>query len=184
MKTLAILLTLVATPALAAGGEFLSLGNSNFVVLLGFLVFVGILVWFKVPGKIVGFLDKRATDIRNELDEARALREEAKTLLASYERKQKDVMEQSERIVAKARQDALATAEQAKLALQQAVDRRMQAAADQIASAEAGAVKEVRERAIAVAIAAATEVLSKQMTPEARAASIDRSIDQVAAKLH
>ncbi|MCJ8138787.1 F0F1 ATP synthase subunit B [Falsirhodobacter halotolerans] len=184
MKTLAILLTLVATPALAAGGEFLSLGNSNFVVLLGFLVFVGILVWFKVPSKIVGVLDKRATDIRSELEEARALREEAKALLASYERKQKDVMEQSERIVAKARQHAMAAADQAKLALKDAVDRRMQAAADQIASAEAGAVKEVRERAIAVAVAAATEVLSKQMTPEARSASIDRSIDQVAAKLH
>lgn len=186
MKTLFTLAaTVMASPAFAAtDAPFFSLRNTNLTVGIAFLIFVGILVWAKVPGRISGMLDKRSTDIRNELDEAKALREEAKALLASYERKQKDVAEQSERIVAKARQEAKAAAEQAKISLQEAVDRRVRGAEDQIAAAEASAVREVRERAIAVAVEAARDVLARQMTPEARSASIDRSIDQVAQKLH
>lgn len=185
MKALVVLLSLIASPALAAGpAPFFSLYNTNFTVLIAFVIFVGILIWAKVPARVTGMLDKRSGDIRSELDEARALREEAKALLASYERKQKDVMEQSERIVAKARQDATAAGEQAKVTLQDTITRRMKAAEDQIAAAEAGAVKEVRERSIAVAIEAAREVLARQMTPAARSASIDASIETVGAKLH
>ena len=96
MRNLATLLALTAaTPAFAASGPFFSLGNTDFVVLLAFLLFIGVLVYFKVPGLLAGMLDKRAEGIQSELDEARALREEAQTILASYERKQKDVQEQA-----------------------------------------------------------------------------------------
>ncbi|WP_136685077.1 F0F1 ATP synthase subunit B [Falsirhodobacter xinxiangensis] len=184
MKYLTILLALAATPALAAEGPFFSLANTNLIVLIAFIVFVAILVWAGVPAKLSGLLDKRAVTIRTELDEAKALREEAKTLLASYERKQKEVLEQSERIVSKAREEALAAAEQAKADLASSIARRLQAAEEQIAAAEAGAVREVRERAVSVAVAAAADVLSRQMTPGARSASVDAAIDQVGAKLH
>ena len=85
------LLALTSSPALAAEGPFFSLKNTDFVVLVSFLIFIGILFYFKVPAMIGGLLDKRAATIKSELEEARALREEAQTLLASYERKQKEV---------------------------------------------------------------------------------------------
>lgn len=96
MKQLIATLTamVAASPALAATGPFLSLGNTNFVVMLAFILFIALLVYLKVPGKIGEMLDKRADGIKSELDEARALREEAQTLLASYERKQKEVQDQ------------------------------------------------------------------------------------------
>ncbi len=184
MTRLAVLLTLVASPALAATGPFFSLGNTDFVVLLGFLTFVAILVYLKVPGKIAGMLDARAVAIKADLDEARALREEAKSILATYERRQKEVQEQADRIVASARDEAMAAAAQAKADLQASIARRLAAATDQIASAEAGAIRQVREQAIAVAIAAAGDVLAKQMTADAAAASIDDAIVQVADRMH
>ena len=185
MKKLIAGLALMASPAFAASGKpFFSLGNTDFVVTLAFLVFVGVLIYFKVPAKIGALLDGRAAQIKAELEEARSLREEAKALLASYERKQKDVQEQSERIVASAKEEAMAAAEQAKADLKSAIARRLAAAEDQIASAEASAIREVREKAIAVAVAAAGDVLAKQMTAEGAAASIDAAIAQVEAKLH
>ena len=93
-----------ASPALAADYPFVSLRNTDFVVLIAFLIFIGILVYYKVPAMVGGLLDKRAMNIRAELDEAKALREEAMALLASYERKQKDVQAQADRIVAAAKQ--------------------------------------------------------------------------------
>ncbi|NGQ93341.1 F0F1 ATP synthase subunit B [Rhodobacter sp. HX-7-19] len=185
MKKLSAVLALAASPAFAAGDKpFFSLGNTDFVVTIAFLVFVGILIYFKVPGKIADLLDARAGQIKAELEEARTLRDEAKALLASYEKKQKDVLEQSERIVASAKEEAMTAAEQAKADLKAAIARRLAAAEDQIASAEASAIREVREKAIAVAVAAAGDVLAKQMTAEGAAASIDAAIQQVEAKLH
>ena len=184
MIRLIVLASLVATPALAAGGPFFSLWNTNFVVTLAFIVFIGIILWAKAPAKIGGMLDARAAQIKAELDEAKALREEARGLLASYEKKQKDVAEQAARIVASAKEEAQAAAVQAKEDLKVSIARRLAAAEEQIAAAEASAIREVRERAIAVAVAAAGDVLSKQMTAEGASASIDAAIGQVAAKLH
>jgi F-type H+-transporting ATPase subunit b len=178
------LMLLAANPAFAAGGPFFSLRNTNFVVLIAFLIFLGILIWAKVPAKLAGMLDARAAQIKSELDEARALREEARALLSSYERKQKEVQEQSERIVASAKEEAMAAAAQAKQDLKLSIARRLAAAEDQIASAEASALRQVREQAISVAVAAAANVLAKQASAETAAASIDDAIAQVEAKLH
>jgi F-type H+-transporting ATPase subunit b len=178
------LFVLTASPAFAAGDVFFSLRNTDFVVLLAFIVFVGILIYFKVPAKIGSLLDARATQIRAELDEARNLRDEARAVLATYDRKQKDVAEQSDRIIAAARDEAMAAAAQAKADLKASIARRLLAAQDQIASAEAAAIRQVREQAVAVAVAAAGDVLAKQMTAEAAAGSIDAAIAQVDAKLH
>ena len=45
MKKLSLLLILAAHPALAASGPFFSLHNTDFVVLIAFLVFVAIVLW-------------------------------------------------------------------------------------------------------------------------------------------
>ena len=184
MKKLSLALILAATPALAAEGPFFSLNNTEFVVLIAFIIFIGALVYFGVPGKITGILDARAVQIKADLEEARNLREEAKTILASYERKQREVQEQSDRIVAGAREEAMAAAKQAKADLKTAIARRLAAATDQIASAEASALRQVKERAVSVAVAVAGDVLANQMTAENAAVSIDDAIGQVEARLH
>ncbi len=184
-NTLALILTFAAaSPALAAKGPFFSLGNTDFVVLLGFIVFIAVLFYFKVPGMIGGALDNRAEGIKSELDEARALHEEARSLLASYERKQREVQTQADAIVAAAKEDAVRAAEQAKVDLENSIERRLAAAQDQIASAEASAVKEVRDQAISVAVSAASAVLAKQMSAAQANKLIDASIADVDAKLH
>ena len=184
LMTLAAM-TLMASPAFAAGDKpFFSLANTDFVVTIGFLVFIGVLVYFKVPPLLAGMLDKRAEGIQAELDEAKALREEAQALLASYERKQREVQEQADRIIVHAKEEAALAGEQAQAALEKSIERRMAAAEDQIASAQAGAVKEVRDRAIAVATKAARDVVAKQMTAKDAAKTIDDAIAEVGQKLH
>jgi F-type H+-transporting ATPase subunit b len=184
IKALALLLTVSAQPALAASGPFFSLGNTDFIVLLGFLLFIAVLFYFGVPALLGGLLDKRAVGIRDDLDEAKSLREEAQALLASYERKQKEVQEQADRIVASAKKDAALAADQAQEDLKASIARRVAAAQDQLASAEASAIKEVRDTAVNVAIAAANDVIAKQMTAKNATSLIDDAIGEVTAKLH
>ncbi len=182
--SLTSLVALAGTPAFAAKGPFFSLSNTDFVVLIAFIVFIGVLVYFKVPAMLVGMLDKRAETISSEIDEAKALQEDAKKLLAEYERKQKEVQDQAARIVAQAKEEAQQAANQAKEDLKASIARRMQAAEDQIASAEGAAVKAVRDQAISVAVLAAQDVIAKQMTASDANALIDAAIDTVETKLH
>ncbi|HKL06409.1 MAG TPA: F0F1 ATP synthase subunit B [Roseovarius sp.] len=182
--TATLVALMAAGPALAASGPFFSLKNTNFVVLLAFLLFIGILLYFKVPTLISGMLDKRADGIKSELDEARALREEAQTLLASYERKQKEVQEQADRIIAHAKSEANEAADQAKEDIKASIKRRLKAAEDQIASAETSAIREVRDEAVRIAIGAAKDVVAKNMTAADGNKLIDEAISDVDAKLH
>jgi F-type H+-transporting ATPase subunit b len=180
------LFALSASPALAAGDDygFVSLHNTNFVVLIAFLILVGILIYLKVPSSIGSMLDKRAVAIKSELDEAKALREEAQSLLASFERKQKEVAAQAERIVASAKDEATNAAAEAKADIASSITRRLAAAQEQIASAEAAAVKAVRDQAVVVAVGAAKDVIAKQMDAKSAGTLIDDSIATVAEKLH
>jgi F-type H+-transporting ATPase subunit b len=160
------------------------LNNTNIVVGIGFVIFVGILVYFGVPGMLTRMLDSRAVKIRADLDEARALREEAQTLLASFERRQKEVAAQAEDIVAAARHEAEAAAEVAKEDIRKSVARRLHTATEQIESAEQAAIRQIRDRAVAVAIAAAGDVMKGSMKADNANALIDAAIKDVGAKLH
>ncbi|WP_414706732.1 F0F1 ATP synthase subunit B [Salibaculum sp.] len=177
---------LAASPAWAAGGEygFVSLRNTDFIVLLGFIVFIGILLYFKVPGLLGKMLDDRAAGIQSELDEAKALREEAQTLLASYERKQKEVQEQADRIVKSAKEEAKTSAEQAKEDIKASVARRLAAAEEQIESAKDAAMRDVQAQAVDVAIGAARDVIAKQTDATSANKLIDDAITEVGERLH
>ena len=184
MRKLTVLFAVLATPALAKSDVFFTMKNPEFNVLLGFILFIALLVYLKVPGLLTGMLDKRAVGIKSDLDEAKALREDAQTILASYERKQKEVQEQADRIVEAAKTEAENAAAEAKEDLKNSIKRRLAAAEDQIASAQASAVKEVRDSAIVVAVAAANDVISSKMTAASGNALIEDAIKDVADKLH
>jgi len=180
---------LFASPAFAASknpfsADFWKLSNTDLIVLISFLCFIAVLVYLKVPGLLSGLLDKRAAGIQSDLDEARTLREEAQTLLASFERKHKEAKDHTARIVEQAKADAEAVAEQAHADLVRSIERRVAAAEEQISSAEASAVKEVRDMAAIVAVQAARDVIAKQMTADAGNTLIDEAIAEVDAKLH
>lgn len=178
-------LTVIASPALAAGEKgFFTLANTDFVVLIAFILFVGVLFYLRVPSMIGALLDKRAGTIQTELDEAKKLRDEAQALLASYERKQREVQEQADRIVETAKSEASSAAEQAKADIARSVERRLASATDQIASAEASAVREVRDQAVNVAVAAAQNVIASQTSAADGNKLIDQAIATVDQKLH
>jgi F-type H+-transporting ATPase subunit b len=179
-------LTLIAAPAFAAGGDygFASFFNTNYVVLIGFILFLALLFYFNVPAMILKMLDDRAETIRSELDEARNLRDEAQAVLAAYERKSREVAEQSQRIIDHAREEARLAADAAKEDLKQSIARRLKAAEEQITSAEEKATRELRNRAVDVAIAAAAKILADSTTATEANKRIDAAIAEVEIRLH
>jgi F-type H+-transporting ATPase subunit b len=158
--------------------------DTYFVVALSFVLFFAVLWRFKVHEMVLGMLDARAETIRNELAEAARLRDEAQALLASYERKRREMEQIAVEIVAKAKEEAGLAADEAKRELAESIKRRLRTADEQIAAAEAAAIRDVKDKAVAVAVAAAADVIAASMSDEAARSRIDAAIDEVGKRLH
>ena len=157
--------------------------DATFWVAIAFVVFIA-LVGKRVYLMITAGLDKRADAIRNELDEAVRLREEAQALLAGYQRKQRDAVGEAEEILEHAKVEAAHLAEQAEKDLEAALERRIKLAEEKIARAEAQAVAEVRDLAVDVAIQAAHQLIADNLDETKTTTLVDEAIADLDKKLH
>lgn len=157
--------------------------DATFWATVALVIFLGIIFYMKVPGMIAGSLDARADKIRNELEEARRLREEAQQLLAEYQRKRKDAEAEASDIVAAAKREAGLIVDEAKQKTEEYVTRRTSMAEQKIAQAERDAINEVRASAVDLAVEAARNILEGQKGAKA-ADLFKQSLTEVKSKLN
>jgi len=158
--------------------------DATFWALVALIIFLGAMVYLKVPGMVTSALDKRADTIQKELDEARRLREEAQALLADYQRKGREAETEAEEIIEQAKREAEALTAESGKRLEEYVANRTRQAEEKIAQAEAQALQEVRALSADVAIAAAEKVLAAKVTGTTADTLIERSIGEVKSKLN
>lgn len=158
--------------------------DATFWSLVALIIFLGLVGYLKVPAMIGRSLDARADRIRNELDEARRLREEAQQLLAEYQRKRKEAEKEAADIVAAARREADMLASEARQRTEEYVARRSALAENKIAQAERDAVNEVRSRAVDIAVEAAGKLLAQRVDAKASADLFKSALKDVRGKLN
>ena len=157
--------------------------DAAFWATISLFVFLGVVIYLKVPGMIGKALDGRIKAIEGELAEAERLRQEAKFLLEEYEAKRQAATTEAEGIVAAAREEAFRLTAEAKTSLEMLITRRAKAVEEKIAQAESQAIAEVRARSADVAVEAARVLLTKQMSQKG-GALIDAAIKDVGSKLN
>jgi F-type H+-transporting ATPase subunit b len=153
-------------------------------VLVSFVLFLALLVYYKIPDRLVKALDDRADRIRAELDEARRLREEAQAILADYQRKQRDAEKEAEDIIALARREAEVFAGESRKGLTESLERRLRLAEEKIARAEEQAIKDIRSKAVDVAVSAAEQLIARELKGKSAESLVDKSIRDVSTKLN
>ena len=158
--------------------------EAEFWVAVGFFLFIGVLVYYGIPQKMIDALDQRGARIKAELDDARRLRDEAEALLAEYQRKRLAAEAEAEEIIAGAREEAERVAAEAKARMEEFVARRSQVAEAKIAQAETQAVADVRAAAAEAAVAAAEKILTQSAKGEVADRLLADGIRDVKAKLN
>ena len=158
--------------------------DATFWATVALFIFLAIVVYIGVPGMIGKSLDARSERIRNELEEARRLREEAQTLLADYQRRRKEAEQEAADIVAAARREAETLVVEAKARTDEYVARRSALAEQKIAQAERDAVAEVRSSAVDIAVEAAGRLLADKVDSKADAALFKSALGEVKARLN
>ncbi|HEY5208371.1 MAG TPA: F0F1 ATP synthase subunit B [Stellaceae bacterium] len=159
------------------------LHQSEFWVLIAFLIALAVLVW-KVTPIITKTLDTRTAKIKADLDEAARLRDEARRTLAEFQQKQRAALVEAEGIVAQAKIEAQRVAQQAERDLALALERRQKQALEKIAMAETKAIAEVRNQAVDVAIAAVRRILADDLSAARKGTLVDDAIADLSRRLN
>ena len=152
--------------------------DNEFWILVGFLIFVGLL--FRPAVKMLtGGLDSRATRVRSELDEASRLRAEAQALLHSYRAKQEQAVKTAAEIIEAAKDEAEIMRQEGEAELKRSLAGREAQAMDRIAQAEQAAVDAVRARAAELAIRATTLLMPEMLDADHARSLVDKAIDDL-----
>ena len=158
--------------------------DNTFWATVALVIFVAVVFYFKVPGTISKSLDERANRIRNELEEARRLREEAQQLLAEFQRKRKEAEKDAADIVSAAKREADILLDEARRKTEDYVTRRTALAEQKIAQAEREAVNEVRASAIDIAVEASRAMLAAKSAATSGVDLFKASLEEIKSKLN
>ena len=167
----------------ASDAPMFSLANTDFVVAIAFVIFVGVLIYFKVPRVIANLLDNRAETIRSEIDEAHKLLEEAKTLLAKLEREHKENIAKGQDIIQDAKLTSKKILEDSKSEIKDAVARKLAMAERQIKINEKEVINAIRGDLIDSAFKAAQEQIEKKVDLKLSNSVVEESIDEIGSRL-
>ncbi|MED5531327.1 MAG: ATP F0F1 synthase subunit B [Pseudomonadota bacterium] len=167
----------------ASDAPMFSLANTDFVVAIAFVIFVGVLIYFKVPRVIANLLDNRAETIRSEIDEAHKLLEEAKTLLAKLEREHKENIAKGQDIIQDAKLTSKKILEDSKSEIKDAVARKLAMAERQIKINEKEVINAIRDDLIDAAFKAAQEQIEKKVDLKLSNSVVEESIAEIGSRL-
>jgi F-type H+-transporting ATPase subunit b len=157
--------------------------EAEFWVGVAFVIFL-ILIWHAGAHRSVASgLDEHSKRASKDLEEARRLKEEARALLAEYQKKQREAESEASAIVAQAKVEAEEIAAEAKTRMEEFVARRTKMAEAKIAQAEVQALADVRAAAAEAAVKASEKLLSESVKGKVASDLLSAAIRDVKTRL-
>jgi len=148
-----------------------------------FLIFLFIL-WKMGKAAFVNMLDGKIAKIRDEIETAETLRTEAQELLAQYERKHRDALQESEAIVATAKKSADQIRAKAGEDLKEMMARKEKQLNERLTRMKQSAIDEIQQYAANLAIEATKEIIANQVDKKAQDKLLEASIKDVSSNIH
>ena len=134
--------------------------DSTFWVAISFLIFLGGLVYLKVPHKINEILDKLINDIKNEIDESEKLRLEAKILLNNAQSKLDTAQTVSNDILEQAKKDSDHLIIEMNDKFHKSTEIKKKLAENKITQMKEAALKEIKDVSVKIAVESVKKIIS------------------------
>jgi len=133
--------------------------DATFWVAISFLIFVGVLVYLKVPQKINSLLLNMISDIKNELEEAEKLKEQAKDMLNQSEIKFTNANKEKEKLIQETRKESEKIVIEMNDKFYQIAENRKKMAEEKILQMKEGAIKSIKDAAVQIAIESSANII-------------------------
>ena len=137
--------------------------DATFWVMISFFVFIGLLIYFNIPQKLKATLDENIYNIKNQIDEANRLKEDAKNILTEHEKKISNSRNEVKQIISKANEEAEKNVIKINKNFHNLMDTRKKNAEERIKQLKNQALKDIKNTSVMIAIESVEKLIKNSM---------------------
>ena len=137
--------------------------DATFWVAVSFFIFLGVLIYFKVPQKVNDSLNNQINQVKKELDEAEKLKVEAKNLLSDYESKIDKSKKETQEIINVAKKDSEKNILDKTKKFHELIEERKKNAEQKISQMKENALKDIKNLSIKISIEAVEHLIKNSI---------------------
>ena len=126
--------------------------DATFWVTISFFIFIGILIYFKIPQKVKTILEQNILDIKNQISEAEKLKEDAKNILIDHEKKISNSKNEVKEMLDKANDEAEKNVIRINKDFHNLMENRKKNAEERIRQLKNQAEKDIKNASVKIAI--------------------------------
>ena len=137
--------------------------DATFWVAISFFLFVGLLIYFKIPQKIGSTLNQNINEIKKQIDDAEKLREEAVNILNNSEKKLSNSKNEIKAMIDRANEDSEKNILKTNKAFHSLMEVRKKNAEQKLKQMKDRALKEIKNESIKIAISSVEKLLKNSI---------------------
>ena len=137
--------------------------DATFWVMISFFAFIGLLIYFKIPQKIKTTLDNNINNIKEQIDEADKLKEDAKNILTEHEKKISNSKAEVKQMINKASDEAEKNVIKTNQEFHNLMESRKRNAEERIKQLKNQALKDIKNASVRVAIDSVEKLIKNSL---------------------
>ena len=137
--------------------------DATFWVGVSFFIFVGIIFYLKVPQKVIFSLNESIKKIKEEIDNAEKIKDDAKTILSEYETKVSKSKDEIKIIIQKSKDEAEKNLIKANEEFHNSLDNRKKISENKIKQMKLQAIKDIKNTSIEIGIQAVEKIIKNSI---------------------
>ena len=152
--------------------------DATFWVAISFLLFIGLLVYFKIPQKVNEILNQLILNIKNEINESEKLRNEAKALLDNSQSKLDSAGEETKKIIEQAKKDSENLVIEINEKFHKSAEIKKKLAETKITQMKEAAIKEIKDTSIKIAVDSVKKIISTSVDKNKLDTIFEKDLEQ------
>ena len=157
--------------------------DATFWIAVSFFIFIGALIYLKVPQKVNDLLTSQINRIKKELDEAEKLKVEAKNLLSDYENKLDKSKKETQEIINTAKKDSEKNILHKTKKFHELIEERKKNAEQKIAQMKENALRDIKNISIKISIETVEHLIKNSVDKKKIEKIYTKSLEQVKTSL-
>ena len=137
--------------------------DATFWVMISFFLFIGLLIYFQIPQKIKTMLEENISNIKNQIDEADKLKEDAKNILTEHEQKISNSKAEVKSMIIKASEEAEKNIIKTNQDFHNLMENRKKNAEERIKQLKNQALKDIKNTSVKIAIESVEKLLKNSL---------------------
>ena len=153
--------------------------DATFWVAISFVIFIGVLIYLKVPQKINEQMNNMISVIKNEIEEAEKLKNETKKLLNDSQLKIENAHKESEKIINAAKTESEKIIIEMNEKFFQSSENRKKITEQKIVQIKNDAIKDIKDASVKIAIESTSKIIQTSIDKSKLDAFFKRNLEQI-----